>query len=287
MLSSRNTEHTVHPHALHCQHQSPFVHPPTHGWAHMGPRAMRRVPDLAPNTNLGQVQQDANIPNSRGHSTCPRRSTRGRIISGVFFWLAKIGGGGDLVLLLRNEGKFWYKAPCCCILVDGCAVRHMWKPLAAEKHFHPASSMRRKRGFWNENWLVERPQCWVVRHQKIGGPWFNPHCGRFYDPHPESKTGFWKWRWGVGGITWSHQFSLRRFFFHLHGETVYLTSALIPPLDHCPSAHDSPSAVNIGGLEGLQRTQCQLTPRLIYVAPSHCMQRAENPSCSPCLVYTF
>ena len=52
-------------------------------------------------------------------------------------------------------------------------------------------------------------------------------------------------------------------------------------------SHDSPSAVNIGGPEGLQRTQCQLTPRLIYVAPSHCMQRAENPSCSPCLVLTF
>ena len=35
--------------------------------------------------------------------------------------------------------------------------------------------------------------------------------------------------------------------------------------------------MNIGGLEDLRRTQCQLTPRLIYVAHSHCMQRAENP----------
>ena len=43
------------------------------------------------------------------------------------------------------------------------------------------------------------------------------------------------------------------------------------------SAHNSPSAVNIGGLEDLQRTQCQLTPRLLFVAHSHCMQRAENP----------
>ena len=26
----------------------------------------------------------------------------------------KLGGGGDLELVLRNEGDFWYKAPCCC-----------------------------------------------------------------------------------------------------------------------------------------------------------------------------
>ena len=54
---------------------------------------------------------------------------------GFFFWPAKIGGGGILVLLLRNEGKIWYEAPCCCIIVDGCAVRDMWKPLVAEKIF--------------------------------------------------------------------------------------------------------------------------------------------------------
>ena len=29
-------------------------------------------------------------------------------------------GGGDLELLLRNEGNFWFKAPCCCFLGDGC-----------------------------------------------------------------------------------------------------------------------------------------------------------------------
>ena len=83
---------------------------------------------------------------------------------------------------------------------------------------------------------------------------------------------------GGGVITWSHQFSLRRFFFHLHGETVYFlniqeSSALVPPLDHCPSAHDSPSAANIGGLEGLQRTQCHLTPRLIYAFTLHAARR--------------
>ena len=27
-------------------------------------------------------------------------------------------GGKKLVLVLRNEGKFWYEAPCCCFLVD-------------------------------------------------------------------------------------------------------------------------------------------------------------------------
>ena len=26
--------------------------------------------------------------------------------------------GKFLVLLLRNEGKFWYEAPCYCFLVD-------------------------------------------------------------------------------------------------------------------------------------------------------------------------
>ena len=25
---------------------------------------------------------------------------------------------GILVLLLTNEGSFWYKAPCCCFRVD-------------------------------------------------------------------------------------------------------------------------------------------------------------------------
>ena len=30
---------------------------------------------------------------------------------------AKIGG--NLVLLLRNEGKLWYKVPCFCFLVFG------------------------------------------------------------------------------------------------------------------------------------------------------------------------
>ena len=89
----------------------------------------------------------------------------------VFFGRAIITGG-NLELALRNEGKFWYKVPCCCFLVDGC--------------------------------------CYFL-------------------------------------------------------------------VAFCPSAHDSPSAVNIGGLEDLQRTQCQLTPRLIHVAHSHCMQRAENP----------
>ena len=43
-----------------------------------------------------------------------------RINLRVFFGRAKIGGGGGLELVLRNEGKFWYKVPCCCFLVDGC-----------------------------------------------------------------------------------------------------------------------------------------------------------------------
>ena len=36
-----------------------------------------------------------------------------------FFWgRPLIGeGGGDLALLLRNEGNFWYRVPCCCFLV--------------------------------------------------------------------------------------------------------------------------------------------------------------------------
>ena len=29
------------------------------------------------------------------------------------------GGGGYLERVLRNEGNFWYKVPCCCFLVDG------------------------------------------------------------------------------------------------------------------------------------------------------------------------
>ena len=44
----------------------------------------------------------------------------GELFQGVFFGRPKLGGGGNLVLLLTNEGKIWYKAPCCCILVDGC-----------------------------------------------------------------------------------------------------------------------------------------------------------------------
>ena len=42
-----------------------------------------------------------------------------RINLRFFFGRVKIGGG-DLELVLRNEGKIWYKIPCCCFLVDGC-----------------------------------------------------------------------------------------------------------------------------------------------------------------------
>ena len=35
-----------------------------------------------------------------------------------FFRMTKIKGVKKLVLLLRNEGNFWYDAPCCCFLVD-------------------------------------------------------------------------------------------------------------------------------------------------------------------------
>ena len=63
--------------------------------------------------------------------------------------------------------------------------------------------------------------------------------------------------WMVAGIVYHHR---------------WCEDCAQPPLDHYPSAHDSPSAVNIGGLEDQRRT-----PRLIYVAHSHCMQRAENP----------
>ena len=31
-----------------------------------------------------------------------------------FFLEGHTSGGWNFVLLLRNEGKFWYKAPCCC-----------------------------------------------------------------------------------------------------------------------------------------------------------------------------
>ena len=34
---------------------------------------------------------------------------------------------------------------------------------------------------------------------KIGSPGFKLQCDLFDDPHRESKTGFWKWRLGVGG----------------------------------------------------------------------------------------
>ena len=38
----------------------------------------------------------------------------------IFLGGGKIRGVGIFVLLLRNEGNFWYKAPCCCFLVDSC-----------------------------------------------------------------------------------------------------------------------------------------------------------------------
>ena len=65
---------------------------------------------------------------------------------GFFLWPAKIGGGGDLVLLLRNEGKIWCKAPCCCILVDGC------------RHFlvHAGWSLSNADGLW----MLAVASCW-------------------------------------------------------------------------------------------------------------------------------
>ena len=43
----------------------------------------------------------------------------GNNLRGVFFW------GEDLwgriwYYSLEMKGKFWYKVPCCCFLVDGC-----------------------------------------------------------------------------------------------------------------------------------------------------------------------
>ena len=45
--------------------------------------------------------------------TCPISPAIGGIIRGSFGGGPNLGGGG--VLLLRNEGKSWYKAPCCCL----------------------------------------------------------------------------------------------------------------------------------------------------------------------------
>ena len=44
---------------------------------------------------------------------------RGNNLRGFFLGGLKLGGG-DLELVLRNEGKIWYKVPCCCFIVDGC-----------------------------------------------------------------------------------------------------------------------------------------------------------------------
>ena len=41
--------------------------------------------------------------------------------SGVLYGESQIWEGKILVLLLRKEGKVWYKAPCWCLLVDGCS----------------------------------------------------------------------------------------------------------------------------------------------------------------------
>ena len=98
----------------------------------------------------------------------------GELFQGFFFGRPKLGGGGFWYCSLEMKENFGSKAPCCCILVDGCVVRDMWKPLVAEKNFHPARSMRRKMRFWNENWLVERPQCRVVECQELGVLGSNP-----------------------------------------------------------------------------------------------------------------
>ena len=95
----------------------------------------------------------------------------------------------------------------------------MWKPLVAENIFYPASSMRRKMGSWNENWLVKQPQCWVIKHRKKGVIGSNPTVVGFMTHTQGQRQVFGNG--AGGGITWSHQFSLRRFFFHLHRETVY------------------------------------------------------------------
>ena len=72
------------------------------------------------------------FPRGQAHALCcarsstkRRRSFRGTsdTIGGIMrvFLLGRpqLGGGGDLVLLLSNEGGNWHKAPCCCFQVDG------------------------------------------------------------------------------------------------------------------------------------------------------------------------
>ena len=58
------------------------------------------------------------VPNTKNnnHQRIKRINLRGFFLGGLKLG----GGGGDLELVLRNEGKFWYKVPCCCFLVDGC-----------------------------------------------------------------------------------------------------------------------------------------------------------------------
>ena len=80
MLSSCNTEHTLHHHPLHCQHQSPLVHSPTHGRAH-GTKRHKEGTELGAEYKIGSgATRYINIPNSRGHSICPQRSNCGCLV---------------------------------------------------------------------------------------------------------------------------------------------------------------------------------------------------------------
>ena len=70
----------------------------------------------------------------------------GELFEGGFFLAGRNWGGKFLVLLLRNEGKIWYKAPCCCILADGC------------RYFlvHAGWSLSNADGLW----MVAVASCW-------------------------------------------------------------------------------------------------------------------------------
>ena len=122
----------------------------------------------------------------------------GELFQGFFFGRPKLGGGGILVLLLRNEGKFWYKAPCCCILVDGCAVRDMWKPLVAEKIFIQLDLCDKK-------WILERKLAGRVatvlgrEMLKIGGPGFKPTVVGFMTHTQSQRQVFGNGAGGWGG----------------------------------------------------------------------------------------
>ena len=158
-----------------------------------------------------------------------------------------------MVLLLRNEGKNWYEAPCCCFLVDvhcgfrvgsGCFSEASTTAVGAAKRSMSAGHIANR--------------CTAVSSLAgaVGG--------------------------GGGGVAGPLEGQLQmtcQSVPHLNHLQITCQSLSLPDAHHIQYERRR-------WCRPTENTASIDTACLLYVTHSHCMQHTGNPPCSWCLMYT-